>query len=53
MQLANVGAGSKVATTDYKDVRPSNKEAENRIRAVAARAEKALDAVEEARHEVR
>jgi hypothetical protein len=43
-ELASVGAESKVSTMDYKDVRPTSKEAEHRIRALAAQAEKALAA---------
>lgn len=48
-EMASVGAGSKVATTEFKDLRPSNKEAEERIRAAADRANAALDAVDQAR----
>ena len=48
-ELNNVGTGSKVATTDFKDLRPANKEVETRIRAAAERASNAIDAVDTAR----
>ncbi len=47
-ELATVGAGSKLLTTEFKDVRLSNKDAEARLRAAAQRAIVAIDAVGEA-----
>jgi hypothetical protein len=48
-ELSNVGTGSKVATTNFKDLRPANKEAETRIRFAADNASAAIDAVDAAR----
>lgn len=48
-ELANVGAGSKVTTTEFKDLRLSNKDAETRIRAAVDRANAALDDVDKIR----
>lgn len=47
--VVSVQKDAAVATTEFKDVRPRNKEAEERIGAVADRASKALDALERAR----
>jgi len=47
-EMATVGAGSKLLTTEFKDIRLSNKEAEARIQAAYQRSIAALDAVEEA-----
>jgi len=44
--LASVHQEAELLSTDYKDVRPSNKESEVRIRAAAQRAKEALDNVE-------
>ena len=48
-ELTNVGAGSKVATTEFQNLRLSNKAAEERIRAAVDRANSALDEVEHLR----
>lgn len=48
-EIGTVGKDAAVATTDFKDVRPKNKDAEKRIRAAAERAEKVLDRLVEAR----
>jgi hypothetical protein len=48
-ELNKVGTGGKVTTTQFKDLRPANKEAESRIRAAAERANAALDQVEQSR----
>jgi hypothetical protein len=47
-EMATVGAGSKLLTTEFKDIRLSNKEAEARLRAAHQQANAALDEVEEA-----
>ncbi len=48
-EIKDAGRATKLMTTEFKDVRPKNKEAEDRIRAAADRASAALDALEEAR----
>ena len=44
--LASVRQEAELLSTDYKDVHPSNKESEVRIRAAAQRAQEALDNVD-------
>ncbi len=48
-EMVDVRKDASIATTDYQDIRPKQKEAENRIRAAAQRASEALDALVQAR----
>lgn len=48
-EIVDVRQDASVATTEYKDVRPKNKEAEERIRAAVKKADQTLDALEQAR----
>jgi hypothetical protein len=48
-EVATVKQDAAVATTEFKNVRPKNQEAQDRIKAVADRASQGLDTLEQAR----